>query len=206
MNISLTLRDYLSYIFAGTVLLLAIFFFDKSCNHSYLWNTLKNSTKLISLILLIGGYYLGYLSNVIMTYLYGAPYKDTLKNENMYGLDITFIQNLKKKLNEKWGKNFYNDTNSNILYLCWQDIQSTEHRGIAQIYRIISLRNFCVSSILPLGLLGFSLWISGHFIIAPIVFFMLYIMNYAKKNQEKYFVQSIYRIWYVQHEKFRLKG
>ena len=180
---------------------MAIFFFDKSCNHSYLWNTISNDKKLIALILLIGGYYLGYLSNVIMTYLSGTPYKDTLKNGNKYGLDSSFIKDLKEKLNKKWGKDFYNETNSNILYLCWQDIQSTEHKGIAQIYRIISLRNFCVSSILPFGLFGFSLWVSGHFIVAPIVFSMSYLMYYANKNQEKYFVQAVYRIWYVQHEK-----
>jgi hypothetical protein len=199
-SISFTLRDYLSYIFSGTIILLAIFMFDKRCNQGLLWSTIGNDTKVISLILIVGGYYLGYLSNVIMTYLVGPPYQDTLLSSQKY-LDEKFVSQLKVKLKKYWTEEIYNNEGSNIVYLCWQDIQSTNHKGLNQIYRIISLRNFCVSSILPFCLLGFSLLISGHYIIGFMVLPMSFIMDYARKNQEKFFVQAVYRNWYIKRGK-----
>jgi len=136
-NSSFSLRDYLAYLFPGVLLLGGYFL-----THHEHWELLKQDKLLSSIVLLIGGYFSGYISNVfstrtiakILDCFFGNSFTTTLSKPDKNNFDQTFALMVKTELQNYWGKELVDAEESNLLLLCWRDIQRSTHQGIEYQY------------------------------------------------------------------------
>ncbi len=209
MSSTFSFRDYLAYVFPGSILIFG--FYLLIYDSQIFQKKVTDNLEIVVPSLIIVTYYAGYLSNVI-SYNMGICFKyfcyencnshckedycDNLNKHKKYGLDGLFIKSLKMLITSKWAiEDFKNE--SNILYLCWQDIQASDHKGISHLHRIVSLRNFALSSILPFIILGIGLFYNNFVFISITSFAVAFFMILSFRLQSKKFVQSVYRIWYI---------
>lgn len=211
-------RDFIGYIFPGAILILGVILIFWSQVKDVLEFIIALEAEYLAIIvsfLTVITYYAGYASNVLAyniirfkpfcKFLGKEDYHDNLTKHDEYGLDKSFIDSLKKRISKKW-KNLHFENESNILYLCWHDIQQNkENNDLSQIQRIVSLKNFTLSSIFSFIVLGIGIYyidiVDKCYSIIPFVIAVLMVFSY--RLQSKKFVQSVYRIWYILNKKSR---
>lgn len=198
-----TLRDYISYFFPGVVLLAAI-----AIVRPAIWVDVKNDTLAISLILFVGGYVLGFFSHVVSTLILmpfnrvlGDPHADGILGSSKplvrSALDENFKSILRKELELAWGKEIASGKESNLLFLCWRDIQRHDHRGLEYLFRSVSMYNMALNLIFAFFALSLALIHTHHFCYAALSLLLAASMYRGRFVYRREFVRNVYRIWYV---------
>lgn len=199
-NNSFSFTDYIGYLFPGLLLIIGLYF----SNPDILSFLLKDKI-LISIVLLITSYYAGYASIITSSLIIE-------KIENFFGDLYTSTYNkklcpyFKKKLVTSLRKEYGTDlvlhgNKSNLVYLCWIDIQKEPNHGALNYQsRLISLRTICTASFIPVLILSYlsfkplGIWISIFFI------FIFIILIFAWRDLKISFAKHVFRIWYIQNK------
>lgn len=203
-NNSFTLRDYLAFVFPGTLLIGAYLLV-----YSEHWDLIKQEKLLAGIVLLIGSYFLGYMSSVLSNrtvskliyWIIGDSFKTILSNPDKNEFDSKFSKILKEKLKNYWGEEIFYTSESNLLYLCWRDIQTTDHKGMAYQFRLVSLWNFCESVLVPSLILFVIFTINSEYILSLVSISMFILMATSMVEKRAEFGRNVYRIWYVINRK-----
>lgn len=199
-NNSFSLRDYLAYLFPGILLFWAYFLLEPEA-----WILLKKDSVLSTLVFLVGGYFLGYMSNVLSTRtiikilddIFGDPTNTTISNPNGNGFNSNFAKILSEKLKNYWGQEIFEAGESNLFFLCWRDLQKSDHKGIDYQFRLVSLWNFCTSTLVPSAILAFVFLIQSKYFLAVFFVVVFVLAAISRISMRREFSRNVYRIWYV---------
>jgi hypothetical protein len=199
-NNSFTLRDYLAFVFPGILLIGAYLLI-----YNEHWELIKQDKLLAGVVLLVGSYFLGYMSSVLSSrtltkliyWLVGDSFRTLLSEPEKNKFDTDFSDVLKEKLETYWGKKLSNSSESNLLYLCWRDIQTTDHKGMEYQFRLVSLWNFCESVLIPSLILSIIFAAQYNFMLSIISLSMFILMAISMIGKRKEFGKNVYKIWYV---------
>jgi hypothetical protein len=199
-NNAFSLRDYLAYLFPGILLLSAYFLI-----YNQHWEVLQKDKIIASIVFLIGGYFLGYVSNVFSTRtiakvidkFYGKPFGTTLSNPKQNKFNQEFSKLVSNKLKDYWGEELLSAGESNLFYLCWRDIQRSDHKGIEYQFRLVSLWNFCTSTLFPSLTLSVILICKYEYTLSLVAISVFILMAISRVSLRREFSRNVYRIWYV---------
>ncbi|WP_155325256.1 hypothetical protein [Desulfosarcina ovata] len=169
------------------------------------WVYISANPLIGGIVFVIGGYLLGYASNVLHNKLlvkqlnkfFGNPFSSSLSDPEKNKFNVQFSEIVKQNLIEYWGSDIFNIGEQELVYLCWRDIQKTNHNGIEYLHRIVSLWNFCSSSVFPCIFTGLILLFKGCFVASIVCFVLCISFIISRVNMRRQFVKNIYRIWYV---------
>ena len=162
----------------------------------------------------MGGYFLGYFSNVIASrtlvkivmMIAGDPYATTLANPEKNKFNKKFANVVADEARECWGSEIVDAGETNLVLLLWRDIQRTDHKGIDYQNRLISLWNFCTSTMLP-SLLLFIVFAWRHEALLSAVSAIVFLAaTNSRVKLQREFVRNVYRIWYVLRKADHITG
>lgn len=199
-NNSFSLRDYIAYLFPGTLLIAAYVI-----NNNEIMALMKNEKLVTSVIILVGGYFLGYASNIlalrtitkIIDDIYDDPFKTILSNPKENSFNEKFANILNEELKKYWGEEIIECGESNLFFLCWREVQTLSHAGIQYQLRLVSLWNFCTSTLIPSFILGLVLIAQDEIFLSLTSFIIMYLMISSRVALRQEFARNVYRIWYV---------
>ena len=198
-NSTFNIRDYLAYVFPGLCIFLLIFFWSPET-----WESIKQEKIVASVLFLVVSYIFGFSSRTISYFLFVKPYNKIFQNpyKNIFNgekpvLNKNFCSVFKTKIAEVFGEEIGQSTETNIIYLCFRDIQNTDHKGQNYLSRELTLSNLSASLLLPSFLFFISAIIKLNI---PIILFSLVIfisMSRARYTYRRGFAKNVCRIWYT---------
>lgn len=192
-----SLRDYIGYVFPGLIFLSSYFIYSPE-----IWKFVKSNNLVASLVFLVVSYYIGYASNILSSrsiinlvkLTLGDPYDNYLSSR----VKGAFKFKLQSLLKEKWGEEIANDDSIyNLMFLCWRDIQRTEHQGLSYQFRLVSLWTFCNASLVPFIFLSIVLFCKEYFAYSIMCLFVFALLLNSWYKLRVEFAHNVYRIWYV---------
>ena len=199
-NSSFSLRDYVSFVFPGSMLLLIYFYYDIES-----WEFLREQPVLLGFTFLIVGYFLGYASNSVGSKFYSklyykfveSPFKGLLVNCSNFGFDKVFAESVRSRISKYFGTESNSWEQETLLYICWRDIQCYEHQGLDYMFRLVSLTNLCASMVFPLSLFSIVAVVEKYYMFACIGVICLVVFHLSRCGLRDEFARGVYRIWYV---------
>lgn len=197
------LRDYLSYLVPGVVLLSCYAVWDPSAAA-----LLRSDPVLSAALVLAGGYLAGHVCKGVGDTLLGPlrrragfnPYANTLGASGRLG--AAFRQSLLSKLESVWGKKLVDGEldrrPSNLVLLCWYDAMRHSSRGHDEVERYVSLFNFCLSLVPASAALAVTCALKSHYAASAAALFACVVFIKYWYQYEAAFCVNILRVWYAQ--------
>ncbi|MFC1530529.1 hypothetical protein ACFL6R_07455, partial [Gemmatimonadota bacterium] len=199
---SFSLRDYVTYLFPGVLLLAAL-----GMMRSDIWNALTSNIAATAITVLAGGYFLGYVAWVGGLMLVW-PFKQFFGDPLSHGVlrpthprlkpvfDEGFAQSLDRRLREVWTDAIVDGKETALLYLCWRDVQLRSHQGLNYMFRLITQHNMALSTLFPIVMFGIALIYAGDVWFGLLLVLPFCAMVRARFIYRREFAKNVYRIWY----------
>ena len=203
-----SLRDYVAFLFPGLSLLGAFFIYWPGY-----WGVIKNDNIALILVLIVGGFILGYVCNVISITIFVPIFNrvidDPFSNDSLIKrkgrfskpLDNIFSNIVLGRLINYYGDQIINESKTKILFLCWRDIQKYNHQGFEYLFRTVTLWNFSGSMLLPSLCFVWIFYAKSEYFLSAISVLTFVFMAVSRHRLRREFARNVYRIWFVIHHK-----
>jgi len=159
-----SLLDLVAYLFPGAILLSGVALFQPQ-----LLSLVAEGTFQSAALLIVASYTAGFLGVAtfwlvlfpIVTKLTGRRLEAVVESSRRFGIHLSpaFNKALEVELMEAWGPELFNAGKRDLVFLCWECVQSEGHPSTTYIKRLTTLFNMAGSLVVAIPALSAGLFV-----------------------------------------------